>query len=197
VIDRPGRIGLREAVAVRRGQLVDVNRFKVGILFAMSVDVGRCVLALRRALGLSQAALAERVNLLSGLTWHQTTVAKIENGERDVSVTDALALADAFALTTWNEQPSIDRLLYGVPQRPLDSGGEVVADAEPWTDPYTDTGSARFIDERVAVLMLAELEALRHERDDALARRIAQTQARIRDLAEPPGGWEALPDQSR
>jgi transcriptional regulator with XRE-family HTH domain len=166
-------------------------------LSAVSVDVGSCVLALRRTLGLSQAALAERVNRLSGLTWHQTTVAKIENRERDVSVAEAVALADAFALTDWDDRPSIDRLLYGVPQPPLDSGGNVVADAEPWTHPYTDTHSARTVDRQVAVLLLAELEALRDERNDDLARRIAQTRARIRDLDEPPGGWDALPDNSR
>lgn len=56
---------------------------------------GRQVAEVRERRGWSQADLAERVNDLVGEGWHQTTVAKIEKGQRQIDVRALLFLAVA------------------------------------------------------------------------------------------------------
>lgn len=48
-------------------------------------------------LGLSQADVS-LVLLGHGIDWHQTTVAKVEKGERQVKLDEAYALADVYAI---------------------------------------------------------------------------------------------------
>ncbi|MGE0219663.1 helix-turn-helix domain-containing protein [Mycolicibacterium sp.] len=49
--------------------------------------------AVRESAGLAQAALADAM-AKRGFRWHQATVYKIENGERQVQLSEALAVAD-------------------------------------------------------------------------------------------------------
>ncbi len=60
--------------------------------------LGRQLRRLRAARGLSQAAVANSMTEL-GHGWHQTTVAKIENGARPVRLNEAADLASMFLVS--------------------------------------------------------------------------------------------------
>lgn len=64
----------------------------------MADSVGPRLRALRREKSLSQAKLAVLVNYLTGWTWHQTTVQKIEAGTRPISLDELDALASALGI---------------------------------------------------------------------------------------------------
>lgn len=56
-------------------------------------EFGARLKMLRERVGASQRELADRLNRLYGLTWHQTTVGKVETGERPIRLAEALAVA--------------------------------------------------------------------------------------------------------
>ncbi|CAN5777902.1 hypothetical protein BH20ACT14_BH20ACT14_01740 [soil metagenome] len=64
---------------------------------AVSRVFGRQVKEARRRLGLKQGELAKRLEEL-GVDMHQVTIARVESGERRVSVDDALAIAAALGV---------------------------------------------------------------------------------------------------
>lgn len=64
----------------------------------LSAAVGRVVAERRHSLDLTQAGLA-RLLRATGLSWTGVTVAKVENGQRDVSAADLVALGLALGLT--------------------------------------------------------------------------------------------------
>jgi transcriptional regulator with XRE-family HTH domain len=59
--------------------------------------LARSVRALRTARDLTQAGLARKMTDL-GFSWHPTTVARVEAGERDISLDEAVALADLLGI---------------------------------------------------------------------------------------------------
>lgn len=61
------------------------------------VEIGHAVRDLRESMELSQAAFAA-LTRKRGLSWHQPTVSRIEDGERPLRLAEALVLADAFGL---------------------------------------------------------------------------------------------------
>lgn len=74
----------------------------------MTVDVSRTqpeeklaqeLRALRSQRGWSQQDLARHMSDEYGLRWHQTTIAKIEAGQRPIGLNEAAALADVFQIT--------------------------------------------------------------------------------------------------
>lgn len=71
----------------------------------MTVNVGERLRALRREAGLSQEQLAALVTA-RGLNWWQSTVQKVETGQRALTLADVEALAAVY-------QMSIDDMLYG------------------------------------------------------------------------------------
>jgi transcriptional regulator with XRE-family HTH domain len=72
----------------------------------LAVGVGWRLKHLRTTAGYSQAALAALVNERQGSTWQQSTVWKIENDQRPLTLTDVETLADVFGM-------SIEAMLYG------------------------------------------------------------------------------------
>jgi transcriptional regulator with XRE-family HTH domain len=84
-----------------------VNRWKRAIFILVTDNVGQRVRALRIDGGYSQQRLAEYVNRLDPrLNWMQTTVQKLETGNRSLYFDEAIALAAVFAI-------SVDDLAYG------------------------------------------------------------------------------------
>lgn len=65
----------------------------------MAPDITARLKALRREAGFTQPALAKHVNdVRPDWNWHQTTIAKIESGERAVKYEDLLAFAEVFGM---------------------------------------------------------------------------------------------------
>lgn len=52
----------------------------------------------RKYLGFSQATIAKIMKLKYGVEWHQTVLAKIENRERAVKLSEAFALARVYQI---------------------------------------------------------------------------------------------------
>ncbi|MFG1800209.1 helix-turn-helix domain-containing protein [Micromonospora carbonacea] len=67
---------------------------------------------LRQALGCSQQRFAEEMSA-RGFNWHQTTVAKVEVGQRLVSLAEALGVADALGA-------KLDDMVAPLPISPVD-----------------------------------------------------------------------------
>lgn len=59
---------------------------------------GRAVKAQRQARGWTQAQLAEPLARLTGASYHQSTIAKLESAGRPTSIEEAAALAEIFGL---------------------------------------------------------------------------------------------------
>lgn len=63
-----------------------------------AADFGHYARARRKFLGLSQQGVALIVKEDFGIPWHQTVVAKIESGERQVKLDEALALSLVYGI---------------------------------------------------------------------------------------------------
>lgn len=77
-------------------------------------EIGLAVRQLRG--GISQSRLAELMTA-RGFSWHQTTVAKTETGERPLRLTEALALADELG---------VDLTVFLPGSRPTEAGARVL-----------------------------------------------------------------------
>lgn len=61
------------------------------------IDLPKRLKDLREQHGFTQPAMARLINDANpGWTWHQTTIAKIESGDRAIKVEDLMAYADVF-----------------------------------------------------------------------------------------------------
>ena len=64
--------------------------------------------------GWTQQRLADWVAKSHGINWHQTTVGKIESGERPLKLAEAVAVAEALLLTVdelLEDEPRVDNAL--------------------------------------------------------------------------------------
>ena len=64
-----------------------------------AADFGSHARARREFLGMSQQGVAMILKENFGIPWHQTVVAKIESGARQVKLNEALALAQIYAMS--------------------------------------------------------------------------------------------------
>lgn len=104
-----------------------------------TAEFGKFARTRRKFLGLSQQRVAAAIQDNFDIPWHQTVVAKIESGERQIKLHEALALSRLYAIsleelmTGWNLQ-SVD-LLHDKELANLDSlKAEVEAAQERWKD---------------------------------------------------------------
>lgn len=81
-----------------------------------ALEFGRHARTRREFLGLSQQGVARLVNDDFGIPWHQTVVAKIEAGQRQVKLNEALALSLVYGT-------SLDNLVAG---KALETTGTLV-----------------------------------------------------------------------
>jgi len=127
---------------------------------------------LRTAAGLTQQALAHLVNERHGLGWYQSTVQKLEAGTREPSLSDLEALGDVFGMT-------LDAMVWGG-----NWPGVKTASEFPHADPIHEMQSMR---------EGAVITGLRYERQFHV-QRIAEIDAEIARLREPPPGFESVLD---
>lgn len=57
-------------------------------------EIGERVRAIREGQGIPQQHLAMTMTVLKGHRWHQTTVGKVESGERPIKLSEAVAVAE-------------------------------------------------------------------------------------------------------
>jgi transcriptional regulator with XRE-family HTH domain len=72
----------------------------MGEELTVAEHVGKNVHDLRQALGLTQGELAKAMSGI-GLGWHRGTVADVESGARELTVSELVALATFFELPIW------------------------------------------------------------------------------------------------
>lgn len=83
----------------------------------VGVNFARHVRMRRAAMGMSQQHVVLSLEIEHGIVWHQTVMAKIEGGQRQVKLAEAYALADVLGIP-------LDRLVTGdVLWRPEDGQG--------------------------------------------------------------------------
>ena len=117
-------------------------------------NVGRRLLALRKAAELTQQQLAVLVNERHDLGWYQSTVQKNEAGTRPLTLTDLEALADVFGMR-------LDAMLYGEDWPGVESHHEL-----PYEDPIHEMRwerqagaiNALMYERQQHVLRLAEID---------------------------------------
>lgn len=66
---------------------------------ARAAEFGEYARTRRKFLGLSQQRVARVLNEDFNISWHQTVVAKIESGERQIKLHEALALSRVYAMS--------------------------------------------------------------------------------------------------
>lgn len=69
------------------------ERQRLGIRPDLSADFGQRARALREAAGVKQESAALRMRKLGHTSWRQTTLSKVESGQRPVSLDEAYCLA--------------------------------------------------------------------------------------------------------
>lgn len=94
----------------------------------------------REQLGHSQQYVATALQQEFGINWHQTTVGKVEAGERPIRLTEALAVCMVLELDT-----RLDLLMYGAP----DEAREAIAQRRALVELLK---VREFVDERAAYL---------------------------------------------
>jgi transcriptional regulator with XRE-family HTH domain len=73
---------------------------------------GRNMREARERLGYSQQLFADSLEAFYGITWHQTTVGKIESGVRPAKLHEAVAIASALGMSVsdlLSESADVDR----------------------------------------------------------------------------------------
>lgn len=88
----------------------------------MYEDAAKQLRRRREAAGLTQPALARLINdVRTDLRWHQTTIAKIESGERAIKLDDLIAYSEVLGL-------SIDQLVLDPHRLEADKTGDDLHD---------------------------------------------------------------------
>ncbi|WP_208739630.1 helix-turn-helix domain-containing protein [Arthrobacter agilis] len=77
---------------------VDITALAIYLVQSVS-DFGFYARQRREFLNLSQQAVASFMKDQFAIPWHQTVVAKVESGDRQVKLTEALALAFIYGMT--------------------------------------------------------------------------------------------------